>query len=104
MDIQYVAMGNWGCEKCLNFSLRNSVSPDQDSSLHIHTLLEPQCNDLHTLVAGYCPRGVGNFIGPLQGGAEFRRSGGCNKVTEGVEGYGMEESGSESLFRFGEIT
>lgn len=81
-----------------------SVSPDLDSSLHIQTLLEPLCNDLHALVAGHCPRGVGNFIGPHQGGAEFRRSGGGNEVTEGVEGYGMEESGSESLFRFGEIT
>lgn len=55
-------------------------------------------------MAGHCPRGVGNFIGSRQGGAEFGGSGGGNKMMEGVEGYGMDESGSESLFRFVEIT
>lgn len=74
-----------------------SVSPDLDSNLHTpmpNTLLEPVHHDLRTMVTNHCPRGVENFIGGHQGGAEF------NEVMEGVEGYDAEESGTESLFRW----
>ena len=91
------------------FASSTPVSPDSDPTLHTHShaLLESVHAGLQKLVAvvGSCQGlgGMEKFVGGNQLGSEKFLAGGMSGggVRDGVgmEGYSVEDSGSETLFR-----